>query len=103
MARRKRQRRRLRDDGPLSPYPHAPLKPGIYVLYIDWPEKQRSCVNIYSEAFGAKRHLNILLQGLEYEVIKDDSLIGLIDNRHWLIAENGIRVRCSLLQDILDH
>jgi len=74
------------------------------VLYIDWPKKDTSAVPIYAEAFGAKRHLDTLLQGLKYEITdKGDPLIGLIDDSRWLVAENGIRVRCNLLQEILDH
>lgn len=101
MPRRKRRSRRT--DERLSPFPHHPRKPGIYVLYIDWPEKDQSCVYIYAEAFGAKRHLDILLEGLDFTVAKDDDLVGLIDDKRWLRAENGIRIRCRLLQDILDH
>lgn len=100
---RQTQKQRYNDNGKPSPYAHHPKKPGIYVIYIDWKEKDRSCVHIYAEAFGAKRHLDILLQDLEYEVVDDDALIGIIDDKRWLIAENGIRVRCSRLQDILDH
>lgn len=90
-------------EGPLNPYPHRPSKPGIYVLYIDWKDKSLSGVSIYSEAFGARRHVDILLRGLEHKVIKDDDLIGLVDNKHWLVASNGIRIRCTRLQEILDH
>jgi hypothetical protein len=64
---------------------------------------ERSCVNIYAEAFGAKKHLDILLKGLDFEIIEDNALIGLVDDKRHLVAENGIRVRCSLLQEILDH
>lgn len=102
MARR-RKKLRPRTDGPLSPYAHHPRKPGIYVLYIDWPEKDRSCVHIYAEAFGAKRHLDILLKDLDFDISTDDDLVGLIDDKRWLVAENGLRVRCHLLQEILDH
>ena len=98
----KRRRAKQREEF-LSPYPHGHKKPGKYVLYIDWPEKDRSCVFIYAEAFGAKRHLDLLLQGLEYKIIKDDELMGLIDSRAWLVAENGIRIRCTLLSQVLAH
>lgn len=104
MARRKRKLPPLTQEERLSPFPHHPRKPGIYVLYIDWPDKDTSCVPIYSLAYGAKKHLDIILDGLEWELVRDDdALIGIIDDKRWLVAENGIRVRCSRLQEILDH
>ena len=103
MARKRRSKKRPVHSGPLSPYPHLPHKPGIYVLYIDWKEEDKSCVPIYAEAFGAKRHLDILLKGLSTTIADDDALVGIVDDKRWLIAENGIRVKCSRLQDILDH
>lgn len=97
------RKRRKVHEGPLNPYPQRPHRPGIYVLYIDWKDRDISGVSIYSAAFGARKHLDILLQGLEREVITEESLIGLIDDKQVLVASNGIRIRCSRLQEVLDH
>ena len=72
-------------------------------MYVSWAEKNTACTPIYAEAFGAKRHLDILLKDLEFEIIDYPEGTGLIDDKRVLVAENGIRIRCSLLQDILDH
>lgn len=100
---KKRLKSRYNPNEYMSPYPNGPKKPGIYVLYIDWPEFNRSYIPIYALTYGAKRHLDILLEGLEYEIVEDPKLMKLVDDGRWLVAENGIRVRCSRLQEILDH
>ena len=83
MARTKRRRERHEI---LSPYAHHPHNPGKFVLYIDYPAKNTSCVYIYAEAYGARRHVDILTEGSEYTFEDSDTLLGIIDDRRWLVA-----------------
>lgn len=78
------------------PYPAAPYRPGKHCLYVH--KGQGFMTAIFAATYSAKKYLDILLG--DDEISKVKGITGVEDT---IVSSTGIRVRCSEIQEIIDH